>query len=353
MKIAVIALVTLFFGTAVFPLSVTELGDGVYLIEGVAPDAPYAMAEDGPIIAVYAYDESPAGGIYRIDTEDLSCDKVYNAASVIEKLWVYRGDIYFTEHVNPSRTVFARVSEVNEVILGHIGYDYLPLFTQEKLFVCYEKRGEVFTGGYKVIELPKEDSLGNESTENDNEVLIESVLYAYSPTADPDGDGFYYTMETDKGFALFRYDIKDNLVEEPGVFGTPLGTAYNGRSLVIEKDGRLILINETTYESEGVAAGTPVAFFGGGSQVFLKGSSISVGNLYEGKSSRVDLDLGDFEDIYFYPISLKTIYVQIIRRDGNGEMYKIGTEKGGFEVSPVEGFGLLIDCKGRYAYFGG
>ncbi|MCP4230985.1 MAG: hypothetical protein GY771_12680 [bacterium] len=174
-----------------------------------------------------------------------------------------------------------------------------------------------------------------------------------APIVDPDGDGFYFAQETDNGYNLSRYDADTNEVVELGISGIPLGFAFGGRSLVVEDNGRLTVLNEETYETEGIAGGTPVAFFGGNSQVFLSGGAIRIGNLYEGKSSRVDFDLGDFDDIYFYPISLKKIYFRIIRSDGAEEIYKIEAEKGGFEVSPVEGSGLVIDTGNRYTYFGG
>ena len=171
--------------------------------------------------------------------------------------------------------------------------------------------------------------------------------------ADPGGDGFYFTVRTNDGNAIFRYDTQTNEIVKTGIQGIHLGYAFEGRSLVIKDEGRLIVINEKTYETEGIAGGIPVAFFGGNSQIFLRNGAIYIGNLYEGKSSRVDFDLGDFIEIYFYPISLKKIYFRVIRGDGTGEIYEIEAEKGGFEVTPVEGAGLIIDTENRYAYFGG
>ncbi len=184
-------------------------------------------------------------------------------------------------------------------------------------------------------------------------ILVDGTEYAQPFIADPDGDGVYFALEVYGGYVLSRYDAKTNAVTETGIPGIPLGTAFEGRSLVIEDEGRILVIDEDTYETEGVAGGRPVAFFGGNSQIYLRGGAIRVGNMYEGKSSRVDFDLGDFTDIYFYPVSLKKIYFQLIRNDGSGEVYKISAEKGGFEVTPLEGSGLIIDTENRYSYFGG
>jgi len=188
---------------------------------------------------------------------------------------------------------------------------------------------------------------------SDGIIYVDGEKTDYPPVADPDGGGWYFGLRVYGGYVVTRYDAGTGKATETGIPGIPLGTAFNGRSLVIEDEDRLLVIREDTYETEGVAGGKPVAFFGGGSQVFLRYGTINIGNLYEGKSSRVDFDLGDFADIYFYPISLKEIYFQIIRRDGTDETYKIEAEKGGFEVSPVEGSGLIIDMESRYSYFGG
>lgn len=188
---------------------------------------------------------------------------------------------------------------------------------------------------------------------DDGLLLIDGAECARPFIADPDGDGVYFALEVYGGYVLSRYDFEANKVSEIGIPGIPLGTAFDGGSLVIEDEGRTLVIDEETYETEGVAGGKPVAFFGGNSQIYLRDATIRIGNLYEGKSSRVDFDLGDFDDIFFYPISLKKIYFQVIRDDGSSEIYKISAEKGGFDVSPVEGSGLIIDTESRYSYFGG
>ncbi len=189
----------------------------------------------------------------------------------------------------------------------------------------------------------------------DGVVYVDGKESEYAPVKDPDEDGWYFAIKESWGYVLARYDRETCKTTELGSSGVPLGTVFSGRSLVIEDEDRLIVINEDTHGTEGIAGGRPVAFFGGNSQVYLRYGTIHIGNLYEGKSSKIRFDLGKggpYEEVYFYPVSLKEIYFRVLRSDGGEESYLIKAEKGGFEVTPIEGFELSLEEENSFWYFG-
>lgn len=328
-----------------------ELEDGLYHVPDTEPGATYAVSDNGRFFAAYLDDGSPAGAIFLFDTEEGTSEQLYTPGSLVYKLWVNGGAVYFTEHVNPSRTVFGRINDKGEeVIVDYLGYDYAPLFGYDLLFVCYERRGDDITGGYEVIDIAGRGVAG-ELTE-DRKMVSGGAGYARSPVADPDGDGVYFAYEVGDENRVYRYDAEDNTAADTGIKGLPLGFCYGGNSLVVGDGGGIAVYDEDTYEARGVAGGVPVAFFGGGSQVFLSGGAIRVGNLYEGKSSRIDFDLGDTSEVYFYPLSLTRLLFQINSGDGADYIYISSAGNGSFTVESAVERGLVVDCKRRFDSFG-